>query len=330
MSETIRIAVTGAAGQIGYSLLFRLASGEVFGADQKIDLRLLEVPAAMKAAEGTGMELLDCAFPTIESMNITDSAEEAFDGVHWALLIGSKPRGPGMERSDLIRENGSIFVHQGKALQKADRDIRVIVVGNPCNTNALIAMHHARDLPKERFSAMTQLDENRGKAQLAKKLKTDVSEIRRLAIWGNHSPTMYPDFEQAVFSDDARSVEKMIADRSWLETTFMTTVQKRGAEIIAARGKSSAASAASALIDHINNMKRETVLNNFYSSAVISDHNSYGIEKGLMFSFPMKTKKTGSWEIVEGIKLSDYARRKIKITEEELLKERNFIKDLID
>ena len=254
--KPIHVAVTGAAGQIGYSLLFRLASGEVFGADQPVHLHLVELPMAVKAAEGTAMEIEDCGFATLDGITIADNPEQGFDGVNWALLVGSKPRGPGMERNDLIKENGPIFVGQGKALAKAASDVRCVVVGNPCNTNALIAQHACRDIPATRFSAMTALDEGRARNQIAKKAGVPVGDVYNMAIWGNHSSTMFPDFENAIIG--GKKATDIITDRAWLESDFITTVQKRGAAIIAARGKSSAASAASACIDHVKNFYNKT------------------------------------------------------------------------
>lgn len=327
MVQPIKVAVTGAAGQIGYSLLFRIASGEVFGPNQPVELNLLELPHAVKAAEGTAMELLDCAFPTLSNINIFDNADAAFEGINWGLLVGSKPRGPGMERNDLIKENGPIFVGQGKALLKAASDVRVAVVGNPCNTNCLIAMNNCKDIPNERFTAMTLLDQNRAKAQLAIKLNSTVNDIKRLAIWGNHSSTMYPDFENTTIH--GKAVTDVIADHAWLKSDFISTVQKRGAAIIEARGKSSAASAASACIDHVKQLIQKTDENDFFSIAIPSDGNPYGVAEGLIFSFPVQSDGKGSYKIVEGVNLSDFAKEKIKATENELLSEREVVKDLL-
>ena len=321
----IKVVVTGAAGQIGYSLLFRLASGEVFGPNQKVKLHLLELPDSMKAAEGTAMELEDCAFPTLAGVACFDQAETAFSGVNWALLVGSKPRGPGMERSDLIRANAPIFVGQGKALAQAASDVRIVVVGNPCNTNALIAQHHCRDVPATRFSAMTMLDENRGKALLAKQRGVPVEEVRNLVIWGNHSPTMYPDFENARIG--GKAVTEVFGDRKWLENDYLAKVQQRGAEVIQARGKSSAASAASACIDHIRRLSHPTPAGEVFSAAVASNGEHYGIPKGLIFSFPIRTLANGTYEIVPNIPISAYAREKLQKTTDELLKERELVKD---
>jgi len=326
MKKPVHVAVTGAAGQIGYSLLFRLASGEVFGDDTPVHLHMLELPQALKAAEGTAMELEDCAFKTLAGIHIHDNAEAAFNGINWALLVGSMPRGPGMERNDLIRANGPIFIGQGKALNRAANDVRVVVVGNPCNTNALIALHNAKDIPATRFSAMTALDENRAKWQIAAKAKVGVGAVSNMAIWGNHSSTMVPDFENALI--DGKPLTDVIADRKWLETDFFTTVQKRGAAIIDARGKSSAASAASAAIDHIKRMSTPTKAGEFFSAAVASNGKHYDIPGGLMYSFPLRSNGT-DWQIVEGIKLSDFAKAKINLTTNELLAERDVVKDLL-
>jgi malate dehydrogenase len=324
--RVIKVAVTGAAGQIGYSLLFRLASGEVFGPETSVHLSLLELPAAIKAAEGTAMELEDCGFPTLGKINISDSAETAFDGVNWALFVGSKPRGPGMERNDLIRDNGPIFVSQGKALSRAAKDVRIVTVGNPCNTNALIAQHNCRDVPATHFSAMTMLDENRAKAQLAKKAGCNVGDVN-IAIWGNHSSTMFPDFENGTIS--GKKITDVVKERSWLETDFMKTVQQRGAAIIAARGKSSAASAASACIDHMWRLMHPTPTGKYFSCAVPSDGNSYGVPAGLIFSFPCRSHGNGKYEIVKDLKISDYAKKKIDETTQELLAERDVVKELL-
>ena len=328
MKEPVRIAVTGGAGQIGYSLLFRLASGEVFGADTPVELNLIELPAATKVAEGTAMELEDCAFKTLKKINIHDTPEKGFEGVNWALLVGSKPRGPGMERNDLIRDNGHIFVGQGKALGRAASNVNVVVVGNPCNTNALIAQHNCRDIAPTRFTAMTMLDENRAKYQLAKKAGVDVREVHNLAIWGNHSSTMVPDFDNATIG--GRKVTDVIKDRAWLEGEFFTTVQKRGAAIIAARGKSSAASAAAACIDHIKNMLRKTPADEWFSMAVASDGNAYDVPAGLIFSFPVRSHGDGKgYEIVKDLKLGDFAKKKIAETTKELIEEREVVKNML-
>lgn len=322
---SVKVAVTGAAGQIGYALLFRLASGEIFGHDTKITLQLLEISPALKALEGVVMELNDAAFPLLENIVITDNAETAFDGVNWALLVGSKPRSKGMERGDLIRENGPIFVGQGKALNKAASDAQVLVVGNPANTNCLIAMNNS-DLPNERFAAMTRLDENRAYAQLAQKAGVPVTAVSNVTIWGNHSATQYPDAENAKIN--GRGAYDVIGDHDWLRGDFISVVQKRGAAIIEARGLSSAASAASAALDHVKSLENKTADGQWFSSAVASD-GSYGIEKGLVFSFPITSNGQGGYEIVQGLALSDFAKEKIAATEAELKEERDVVADLL-
>ena len=328
MARTVKVAVTGAAGQIGYAILPRLASGEVFGRDVRISLHLLEITPALKALEGVVMELDDCAFPLLDDIVITDQAEEAFDGINWGLLIGSKPRGPGMERGDLIRENGPIFVGQGQALARAAADVRVLVVGNPANTNGLIAMSHGHKagIPRDRFQAMTRLDQNRAQAQLANKAGVKVSAVTNMAIWGNHSATQYPDAENARI--EGRPAHDVIGHHAWLREEFIQIVQQRGAAVIDARGLSSAASAANAALDHIVSVESATPAGDFFSAGVYSD-GSYGIDEGLMFSFPIRSDGQGHWEIVQGLKLSDFARAKIKATEDELKEERAVIADLL-
>jgi malate dehydrogenase len=327
MKAPVRVAITGAAGQIGYSLLFRIASGEVFGRDTPVHIHMIELPVAIKGAEGTAMEIEDCAFPALASINIFDNPDQGFDGINWALLVGSKPRGPGMERNDLIRENGPIFVQQGRALGKAASDVRCVVVGNPCNTNALIAQHNSRDVPAHRFSAMTMLDENRAKAQIALKSGVNVGAVENVAIWGNHSSTMVPDFENAKIS--GKKLTDVITDRKWLENDFFTTVQKRGAAIIDARGKSSAASAASACIDHVQQFLTKTPKGRWFSAAVPSDGKHYDIPAGLIYSFPISSNGDGTYEIVKGVELSSFAKDKIALTTKELLAEREVVKDLL-
>lgn len=328
MVRTVKVAVTGAAGQIGYAILPRLASGEVFGRDVRISLHLLEITPALKALEGVVMELDDCAFPLLDHIEITDRAEVAFDGINWGLLIGSKPRGPGMERGDLIRENGPIFVGQGRALARAAADVRVLVVGNPANTNGLIAMTHGHEagIPRDRFHAMTRLDQNRAQAQLANKAGVKVASVTNMAIWGNHSATQYPDAENARI--EGRPVPDVIGHHAWLREEFIQIVQQRGAAVIAARGLSSAASAANAALDHIASVEHATPAGDFFSAGVYSD-GSYGIDEGLMFSFPMRSDGQGHLEIVQGLELSDFARAKIKTTEDELKEERAVIADLL-
>jgi malate dehydrogenase len=316
------VTVTGAAGQIGYALLFRVASGQMLGPDEKIDLRLLEIPDAVKAAEGTALELQDCAFPLLASTEIFDDPVRAFDGVDVALLVGARPRTKGMERSDLLEANGAIFTAQGKALNDgAGSGVRVLVVGNPANTNCLIAMNNAPDIPRERFSAMTRLDENRAVAQLAEKVGVGVESVQDLAIWGNHSPTMFPDLFNAKVDGD-RAVDKV--DMDWYENEYIPRVGKRGAEIIEARGASSAASAANAAVDHV----RDWVLgaDGLRSMAVASD-GSYGVEEGLISSFPVRLDG-GDYRIEQGLEVEDFARAKIDRSVDELKEERDAVKEL--
>ncbi|MCZ7555671.1 MAG: malate dehydrogenase [Bacteroidia bacterium] len=326
MSNTVSVAVTGAAGAIGYALLPRIASGQLLGPDTRISLRLLELPVAMASLEGVVMELDDCAFPLLDSIHITDDPAVAFEGVSWAMLVGSKPRTKGMERNDLIRDNGPIFVGQGKALLKAATDVRAVVVGNPCNTNALIAMHNAQDIPRDRFSAMTRLDQNRAAAQLAKKAGVGVAEITNMTIWGNHSATQYPDTENAKIG--GKPVRDVISDVEWLQGDMIKKVQQRGAEIINARGSSSAFSAANASIDHVRSLRAKTPDGDWYSAAIVSD-GSYGIPEGLIFSYPLVSDGSGNWSIVQGLEHSDFAKDKVAKTVEELLAEREVVKDLL-
>jgi len=326
MTKSVKVAITGAAGQIGYALLPRLASGEVFGHDTQISLHLLEITPALKALEGVVMELDDCAFPLLENIVVTDDPNTAFDGVNWALLVGSKPRSKGMERGDLIRENGPIFVGQGKALSaRAAADVRILVVGNPANTNCLIAMHNAGDIPKERFAAMTRLDQNRAQAQLARKAGVPVSKVTNMTIWGNHSATQYPDAENARI--DGQPATEVIGHVSWLRGEFIETVQKRGAAIIEARGLSSAASAANAALDHVRSTINPTPSGDWFSAAIASD-GSYGIDEGLVFSFPV-TSDGNAIEIVQGLTFSDFAKEKIAKTTEELRGEKAIVADLL-
>lgn len=326
MSKTVKVAVTGAAGQIGYSLLFRIASGEVFGPDTRVVLSLLEIPQAVKALEGVAMELDDCAYDSLSGIEINSDPEQGFKDCNWAIFVGAKPRGPGMERNDLIRENGPIFTGQGKALLQAADDIRAVVVGNPCNTNALIAAKNAGDLPMDRFSAMTMLDHNRARTQLAQKAGVPVTAVRNMTIWGNHSATQYPDFFNATIN--GKPATEVIEDHDWLKGDFITTVQKRGAAIIAARGLSSAASAANAAIDHVKNMITPTEDGNWYSGAVPSD-GSYGVPEGLIYSFPLRTNDNGSYEIVQGLNHNEFAQDLLNKTTEELQRERDVVKDLL-
>jgi malate dehydrogenase len=324
----LRVAVTGAAGQIGYSLLFRIASGALFGPNQPVMLQLIEIPdeKAMKALNGVVMELEDCAFPLLKGCVPTSDLNEGFKGVNWALLVGARPRGPGMERKDLLSANGKIFTGQGAAIARnAARDVRTLVVGNPCNTNALIAMNSAAGVPREQFFAMTALDENRARTQLARKAGAPVESVTHLCIWGNHSSTMYPDFFNAKIQN--RPVTDVIGHREWLEKDFIATVQKRGAAIIEARGLSSAASAANAVVDTVRRLTTPTPAGDWFSVAVCSD-GSYGIEKGLMFSFPIRTDGH-KWEIVQGLPINEFSRAKITATESELKEEKSLVADLL-
>lgn len=325
MKAPIRVAVTGAAGNIGYALLFRLGSGSCYGADQPIILQLLEISPAMKALEGVVMELNDAAFPLVHGIEMSDDANVAFDGANQIFLVGSRPRGPGMVRADLIRANGPIFVGQGQAINKvAADDVRAMVVGNPCNTNCLIAMHSAPDVPQSRFSAMTRLDENRARSQMASKAGVTPDQISHMTIWGNHSGTMYPDYVNARIG--GQPATEVIA-APWWEEHFMPTVKKRGAAIIAARGASSAASAASSAIDHMSTLWHGTAEGQCHSMAVPSD-GSYGVPEGLIYSFPCKTS-AGEWEIVQGIHQSEDAKAKMKATADELVSEREAVADLL-
>ena len=326
MSRTVKVAVTGAAGQIGYALLPRLASGQVFGPDTKVDLHLLEITPALPALEGVVMELDDCAFPLLNNIVVSASADEAFDGINWALCVGSKPRGKGMERKDLIRDNGPIFTTQGKALTRAANDVKVLVVGNPANTNCLIALHNAAGVPKERFAAMTRLDQNRAMAQLAQKAGTPVTAVTNMTIWGNHSATQYPDAANAKIN--GKPVPEVIGHVSWLQNEFIDIVQQRGAAVINARGLSSAASAANAAIDHVISMENPTPEGDWFSAGVYSD-GSYGVAEDLMFSMPIRSDGKGGYSIVQGVEISDFAREKIAATEAELLEEKSIVADLL-
>jgi malate dehydrogenase len=325
MKEPIHVTITGAAGQIGYALLFRIASGAMFGLDQPVSLRLIEIPEAMSALEGVVMELNDCAFPLLKEIIATSNLEEGFKGANWALLIGSVPRKAGMERGDLLGINGKIFVGQAKAIEKnAASDVRILVVGNPCNTNCLIAMNHASDIPSDRWFAMTRLDENRAKNQLASKAAVPVSQVKNMTIWGNHSLTQYPDFYNATINGVA--VPQVIKDETWLKQSFMPTVQKRGAAIIKARGSSSAASAANAVIDTIHSLIHPTEKGDWHSIGVCSN-GAYAIPEGIISSFPIRSDGD-NWEIVEGIPLNDFSRAKIQATVDELLEEQSLVKEL--
>lgn len=325
MNSPIKVAVTGAAGQIGYSLLFRIASGALFGPEQPVALSLIEIPNALGALEGVVMELDDCAFPLLKSITPTADLDEGFRDVNWALLVGSVPRKAGMERKELLGINGKIFVGQGKAIEKnAAADVRILVVGNPCNTNCLIAMNNAKSVPRDRWFAMTRLDENRGKAQLAQKAGVEVNAVTNMTIWGNHSATQYPDFYNAKIN--GKSAAEVINDEKWLKETFIPAVQQRGAAIIKARGLSSAASAANAAIDTLSTLTTNTSANDWCSVAVCSD-GSYGIEKDLICSFPVRTKN-GKWEIVQNVPINDFSRAKIDASVAELKEERSLVGEL--
>jgi malate dehydrogenase len=322
----VHVTVTGAAGQIGYALLFRIASGQMLGLDQPIILRMLEIEPAMKALEGVAMELDDCAFPLLHDMMLTHKTEEAFDGASWALLVGSVPRKAGMERGDLLAVNGGIFAPQGKAIAKvASNDVRILVVGNPCNTNCFIARMNAPEIPAERWFAMTRLDENRARTQLAKKAKLPVSVVSNMAIWGNHSATQYPDARNARIA--GMGAFDVITDHGWLKNEFVKIVQTRGAKVIEARGLSSAASAANAAIDSINSIRSATPWGDWHSLAVVS-HGEYGVPEWLQFGFPVRSDGT-NWEVVPGLEHDDDAKERIKKTTEELIQERDLVKELV-
>lgn len=326
MRNFVSVAVTGAAGNIGYAMLPRLASGEVFGPHTEVELRLLEITAALPALEGVVMEMMDCAFPLLRNIVVTDDASTAFDGVNWALLVGARPRSAGMQRGDLILANGPIFTGQGQALDNAADDCQVLVVGNPANTNALIAMHNNSKLPKSRFHALTRLDQNRAQAQIAMKAGVALKDVSNVAIWGNHSATQYPDAENALVN--GQPAFEVIDDHDWLRGDFIDIVQKRGAAIIQARGKSSAMSAANAALDHVMSFERVTADGDWFSAAVLSD-GSYGVAKGLIFSFPVRSHGGGSYEIVQGVHISEFAQAKIDATEAELIDERDTVADLL-
>ena len=326
MKDPIRVAVTGAAGQIGYALLFRIASGAMFGPDQPVKLNLIEIEPAMNALRGVCMELDDCAFPLLKEVVPTCDLDEGFKDVSWALLVGSVPRKKGMERADLLGINGKIFTGQGQAIARnATEDVRVLVVGNPCNTNSMIAMTSAPEVPANRWFAMTRLDQNRAKTQLAQKAGVDVTDVTNMAIWGNHSPTMFPDFYNAKIG--GKAANEVIGDEKWLKETFVPTVAKRGAAIIEARGASSAASAANAVVDTVISLTNPTPEGDWYSVCVCSN-GEYGTESGLLTSFPIRTKEDGSWEIVEGLELNDYSKSKVQASVDELSGERKTVIDL--
>ncbi len=325
MRSPVRVTVTGAAGQIGYALLFRIASGAMLGAQVPVALRLLEIPAAMSAAAGTAMELDDCAFPLLAEIDISDDPNVAFDGVNVALLVGARPRGPGMERADLLEANGGIFKPQGQAINAhAASDVKVLVVGNPANTNALIAMSHAQDVPRERFSAMMRLDHNRAIGQLAAKAGVSVAEVTNMTVWGNHSASQYPDIFHAKVA--GRSAAEVVSDQSWLENEFIPTVQKRGAAVIQARGSSSAASAANAAIDHVRDWVQGTAPGEWVSMAVPSD-GSYGLPEGVIAGVPVRCAG-GAYTIVEGLEINDFSRGRIEASAAELVAERDAVREL--
>jgi malate dehydrogenase len=325
MTSPVNVTVTGAAGQIGYALLFRIASGHLLGPDTKVQLKLLEIPDAVKAAEGTALELFDCAFPLLAGIDVYDDAGQAFDGCNIALLVGARPRTKGMERADLLEANGGIFKPQGEAIAAgAADDVKVLVVGNPANTNALIAMSNADGVPRERFTAMTRLDHNRAVGQLAQKTGAAVSEITNMAVWGNHSPTMYPDlFNAKVRGERAWDV---VGDEAWVAGEYIPRVGKRGAEIIEARGASSAASAANAAVDHVYDWVNGTADGDWVSMAVPSP-GAYGVEEGIISSFPVRTAN-GEWDIVEGLDVPDFSQERIDKTVEELVGERDAVREL--
>ena len=325
MTQPVRVAITGAAGQIGYQLAFRIASGQMLGPDTPVILQLLEIPPALGALQGVEMELLDCAFPTLAGVVATDDPNVAFGDANYALLVGAKPRGPGMERKDLLMENAKIFSAQGKALNdNAHRKVRVLVVGNPANTNALIAYSNAPDLDHARFTAMTRLDHNRALAQMSLKTGTAVKDIRQMTIWGNHSATQYPDISHCLVAGKAAPT---LVDAAWVKDDFIPTVQQRGAAIIKARGLSSAASAASSAIDHVRDWALGSAADDWVSMAVPSD-GSYGVPEGIVYSFPVCCQD-GRWEIVQGLEISDFSRSRMQATEAELLEERDGVKDLL-
>jgi malate dehydrogenase len=327
MAGTVRVAVTGAAGQVAYAMLGRLASGEVFGPDTQVILHLLEITPALPALEGVAMELDDCSFSTLKDIVITDNAEKAFDGCNYALLVGSFPRKAGMERKELLDINGKIFVGQGKALAaKAASDVRILVVGNPCNTNCLVARSNGRSIPAERWTAMTRLDHNRARTALAKKAGVSNSDVTQMTIWGNHSNTQFPDFSNAKIN--GKPAEQIITDRKWLEETFVSTIQTRGAAVIKARGMSSAMSAANGALDHVKSMIRGTPANDWVSMAVVSQ-GEYGVPKDMVFGYPCTTDGKGNYKVVDGLKFDAFGQGKFQTTLQELLEEKDAVKDLI-
>jgi malate dehydrogenase len=327
MADVMRVAVTGAAGQVAYAMLGRLASGEIFGPKQKVILQLLEIPQAMQTLEGVAMELDDCSFATLQDIILTDDPNKAFKDCNWALLVGSFPRKQGMERKDLLGINGKIFVGQGKALAaQAARDVRILVVGNPCNTNCLVAYHNGRDIPHERWTAMTRLDHNRARNALAKKAGVANEDVTQVTIWGNHSNTQYPDFTNARIK--GRSATEVITDRTWLEKTFVPQCQNRGAAVIKARGSSSALSAANGALDHVKSLMQVTPASDWVSAAVISK-GEYGVPAGLVFSYPCRSDGKGNLQVVDGVKLDEFGKQKFQATLKELQEERDAVKDLL-
>jgi malate dehydrogenase len=326
MKSPIKVAVTGAAGQIGYALLFRIASGEMFGADQPLVLHLIEIPSVLSALDGVVMELQDCAFPLLQSIVPTGDLDEGFRDVNWALLVGSVPRKAGMERKDLLGINGKIFIGQGQAIEKnSAADVRVLVVGNPCNTNCLIAMNNAKEIPRNRWFAMTRLDENRARAQLAHKASVEIERVTNMTIWGNHSSTQFPDFYNARI--DNRPANEVIGDDKWLKEEFIATVQQRGAAVIKARGLSSAGSAANAIVDTVRFLTNDTPANHWHSVAICSD-GSYQVEEGLISSFPVRMRG-GKWEIVQELPVNEFSRGKIDKSVTELKEEKSLVKELL-
>jgi malate dehydrogenase len=326
MKSPIKVAITGAAGQIGYALVFRVASGAMFGPDQPVALHLVEIPAGFEALKGVVMELDDCAFPLLQNVVATTDLNEGFRDVNWALLVGSVPRKAGMERKDLLGINGKIFIGQGQAIEKnAAKNVRILVIGNPCNTNCLIAMNNAKSISRDRWFAMTRLDENRAKAQLAQKAGVDVTEVTNMTIWGNHSATQYPDSYNAKIK--GRSAAEVVGDESWLKETFIPAVQQRGAAIIKARGSSSAGSAANAIVDTVRSFTTDTAEGDWHSVAVCSD-GSYGVDEGLICSFPVRTR-SGKWEIVQGVPLNEFGRAKMDASVAELKEEKALVGELI-
>jgi malate dehydrogenase len=326
MKSPIKVAITGAAGQIGYALVFRVASGAMFGPDQPVALHLIEIPPGFEALKGVVMELDDCAFPLLKNIVATTDLDEGFRDVNWALLVGSVPRKAGMERKDLLGINGKIFTGQGQAIAKnAAKDVRILVIGNPCNTNCLIAMNNAKSIPSDRWFAMTRLDENRAKAQLAQKAGVDITEISNVTIWGNHSATQYPDFYNAKIK--GRAGADAIGDEKWLKEAFIPAVQQRGAAIIKARGSSSAGSAANAIVDTVRSLTSDTAAGDWHSVAVCSD-GSYGVDEGLICSFPLRSSG-GKWQIVQDVKLNEFGKAKFDASVAELKEEKSMVSDLI-